>query len=99
MAKPKYIMIHPELYLIILLLPWQLWFLTVVIYPNLPKAIDVLILKKQLCYITPDGEIIFMGYVKQQKKILFSGMYISVKCARFGWSTLTLTPTKTTFTQ
>ena len=87
----RYIIPYPEIYLSCLVLPWQLWFLCLALYPVLPKALDTLILHQRLHYISTDGEIILLGPVKRKYLYqidLYYKIKIQIISAQFGKSVL-----------
>lgn len=57
------IILFPERYLILLLLPWQLWILGILLYPFIPTAIRVSTQHNQIYYICPYGEIKRLGLI------------------------------------
>ena len=87
----RYIILYPEIYLSCLVLPWQLWFLCLALYPVLPKALDTLILHQRLHYISTDGEIILLGHVKRKYLYQIHFYYrveVQIISAKFGKSVL-----------
>ena len=87
----RYVIPYPELYLLCFILPWQLWFLCLALYPILPKALDTLILHQRLHYISTDGEIILLGQVNRKHLYKIDFYYkieIQIISAQFGKSIL-----------
>ena len=67
----RYIILYPEKYLIILLLPWQLWLLGVALYPLMPCAKKIARSYNQLYFVCPAGEIRFLGHITQTIQLRF----------------------------
>lgn len=63
--KPT-VILYPEVYLLCIILPWQLWLLCIGLYRIIPKALATLILNQRLHYISADGEIILLGSILTQ---------------------------------
>ena len=79
-TKPQKIILYPERYLFFLLLPWQLWALSLAMLPIVPRAITIGYKNYQLYYITKHGEIIPFGHLSKQ----YSSTQITLLSCRFG---------------
>ena len=88
--KSKLILLYPEYYLMILILPWQLWFLVFALLPCLPRTTHLCI-DYQVHYVNSYGEII--PFCKIQR--YYQSQYFSLISETFGKSLIIIHTSKT----
>ena len=79
-----FIILYPERYLFILLLPWPTWILSVLLFQYAPQAKAIIENQHEISYVNRYGEIIYIGRIYHR----INHKYIDILSHKPGYSCL-----------